>query len=558
MFLWSGKKENKMNIYEVIKLDVFSNTKILAGNKGLSNKVLNATFVDAPDGYQWLKSEDFILTTGYAFTNDRYWEEGIMRLLEIIVEKNCSGLGIKLGRYIPKLPNQVINFANDKNIPIISLPNNLPWSNIIVPVVSEINKQHQNELERIHDVYEQFHYYLKKNGDLQELGELLHKVLGKPVTIYVRRDNEKIDTSKNKFSKEDIESIISTFFCNREQTIEKIKWNNKVFTIRWIIDSDNLEGLILLWGVDSKLYTWQKAALEQTSAITAREIERLKTISIKFQRFRNDFLLKLLNDSENTREVLLRRAKEVNWNLEDEYNVVLLDCHLDKSVDGPVWQKKISLLEKMQNELKILLPKTPVGFDEKNYFTLLISKEISLDILKNRLEKLIVKLDVGSFYGGVGRLSAIDKLSVSYNEALVGLNVAYTAASKSSDAEKRKLLYIRCFSQLNIERILFANNPTHEAKNLAKESLQEIMEYDRLKNGELLKTLRIFLNHKANYDETANILFVHKNTVRYRINTIRDLSGLDPVDIKDQLLFQLALTTLESFPALVDRTSYDE
>ncbi|MFP3513214.1 helix-turn-helix domain-containing protein, partial [Peribacillus sp. SIMBA_075] len=46
----------------------------------------------------------------------------------------------------------------------------------------------------------------------------------------------------------------------------------------------------------------------------------------------------------------------------------------------------------------------------------------------------------------------------------------------------------------------------------------------------------------GNYVEAANLLFVHKNTIKYRLQLIRDLTGLHPENGQDQLMLRIAMT----------------
>lgn len=95
-----------MDINRLMKLEVFKSAKILAGNEGLSKKILNVTLIDAPDGYGWYRDGEFIVTTGYAFTNNVDWQDGLLDFVEKLAERNCSGIGIKLERYIPFIPKK--------------------------------------------------------------------------------------------------------------------------------------------------------------------------------------------------------------------------------------------------------------------------------------------------------------------------------------------------------------------------------------------------------------------------------------------------------------------
>ncbi len=535
----------------MFQLSAFHKTEVIAGHEGLKKIVLNATFIDAPDGYKWCKNGDFIFTTGYPFTRKQNWEEELLYLLEMLAEKNCSGLGFKLGRYIPYIPKEVVSYADKKKLPIVALHDNLSWTDIINPIITQLNRQHQYDLEMTHKVYEQFHNHMEMKGDLQDLAHLLHQITNVPLTIYLRNFNKIINFPDSIITEKEIKDIISSHCYGKGQTIQGIELQDMDSTVRWINGSEHIEGGVFLWGVKSNLHTWEKAALEQTAVITSLEIERIRTVSTTFQRFRNDYLALLLNDSHLEPEVLFRRAKEVNWDLKDNYNVVLLDCNLSNykgKNDMPLWQKKANILEEFKIELRWLLPDTLIGFDPHNRFTLLIPGEIEPETLQNKLERLITNDTITSFYGGIGRSNSNDNLSVSYNEAILALQVAYKNMPKKTNMNKKIPLYMESFNELNVERILFSESPRVEAENLAIEYLQEIMNYDKKRNSDLLTTLKAFLNHNANYDNTANALFLHKNTVRYRINIIRDLTNLDPTNTNDQLLLQMALIAIDALP----------
>src|SRR5699024_2037324 len=208
----------------MLEMNAFTNSKVLAGHNGINSNVYNATLIDAPDGYKWCKKGDFIVTTGYPFSVDRPGEPGLMQLLEKLTNKECAGIGIKLGRYINSVPEEVISYANKNNLPIITLPNELSWSDVIVPVIAEINKQHKYELEMTHKVYEYFHNHLKLKGNLQDLAHLLHSVVELPVTIYIKNSNKIINTHDVGFPIKEIENIIASLCFGENQTIQKLNW----------------------------------------------------------------------------------------------------------------------------------------------------------------------------------------------------------------------------------------------------------------------------------------------------------------------------------------------
>jgi DNA-binding PucR family transcriptional regulator len=127
----------------------------------------------------------------------------------------------------------------------------------------------------------------------------------------------------------------------------------------------------------------------------------------------------------------------------------------------------------------------------------------------------------------------------SYREAQISFRSACRPDSPGSGGEP---FHVRRFDKLGLERILFSDHPATDAQLLADECLEKIIRYDQEKNGQLLRTLRAFLQANGNHAEAAHMLFVHKNTIKYRLQLIRELTGLHPENGQDQLLFRIALT----------------
>jgi carbohydrate diacid regulator len=77
------------------------------------------------------------------------------------------------------------------------------------------------------------------------------------------------------------------------------------------------------------------------------------------------------------------------------------------------------------------------------------------------------------------------------------------------------------------------NNPFFDLINRLKEE-------DEL--GELQKTLQVYINHSGKAINTSNELFIHRNSLQYRLEKIKEVTGKDPRNYKD--LFELYLSLI--------------
>jgi DNA-binding PucR family transcriptional regulator len=66
-----------------------------------------------------------------------------------------------------------------------------------------------------------------------------------------------------------------------------------------------------------------------------------------------------------------------------------------------------------------------------------------------------------------------------------------------------------------------------ELQRFYAETVEPLVAYDGQYDTELVKTLEAFLEADGNVAGTAQRLFTHRHTIRYRLERVRDLSGLD-------------------------------
>jgi DNA-binding PucR family transcriptional regulator len=90
------------------------------------------------------------------------------------------------------------------------------------------------------------------------------------------------------------------------------------------------------------------------------------------------------------------------------------------------------------------------------------------------------------------------------------------------------------------ERLL-ASVPTPVLRSFTERLLGPLAEYDADHNAELLSTLRSFLACDGSWSACASRMYVHVNTVRYRIGRIEALTGRDLSALPDRVDFFLAL-----------------
>jgi len=131
---------------------------------------------------------------------------------------------------------------------------------------------------------------------------------------------------------------------------------------------------------------------------------------------------------------------------------------------------------------------------------------------------------------GIGTVvDNIKDLARSYKEAQVALEVG-----KVFDTEKNIISY----ENLGIGRLIYQLPTT-----LCEMFLQEVFKNGSLDalDRETLMTIQCFFENNLNVSETSRKLFVHRNTLVYRLEKIRKLTGLDLREFDHAITFKVAL-----------------
>ena len=101
---------------------------LVAGSEGIDCLVTRVTVLDAPDGPSWLRGGEFVLTSTFQFNND---PERLCAFCEQLINFKASGFGLKMGRYLTKVPQSLIDLCDCNNFPLVNIPYSMVWTDII-------------------------------------------------------------------------------------------------------------------------------------------------------------------------------------------------------------------------------------------------------------------------------------------------------------------------------------------------------------------------------------------------------------------------------------------
>ncbi|MEU8952259.1 helix-turn-helix domain-containing protein [Streptomyces sp. NPDC048489] len=126
----------------------------------------------------------------------------------------------------------------------------------------------------------------------------------------------------------------------------------------------------------------------------------------------------------------------------------------------------------------------------------------------------------------------------------------YQEAQRALDARRhsRERYGTTFFDELGLYRILGPGNDYRELETFVHEWLGQLIDYDSRHHTAMVETLSRYFDCGGNYDETAESLAIHRSTLRYRLQRIRDISGDDLANVEDRLNLQVATRVWKIVP----------
>lgn len=141
------------------------------------------------------------------------------------------------------------------------------------------------------------------------------------------------------------------------------------------------------------------------------------------------------------------------------------------------------------------------------------------------------------------RLAAIFSIGVGkVCQSLAEIPESYASAQQVlrffKFTETQRVAY---FDGIDLHFLLLSIPDQRVLRNYYLDLFSPLIEYDRNNHASLMQTLAAYIAHDASLSATAKALFVHENTLKYRLNKIRALLHIDPGSLEDQVRVSVAL-----------------
>lgn len=532
-------------VRKLLESEQFPKMKLLCGEKGLDREVKDIRIIEIEDMEQYLTGGEMLITSFqvYLSCSDREVEQHF----ENLVKSDISGFIVKkreeddpTGKRLKLLEKHCEKYE----IPLVEIPEDLYYWGIIRHVMTQVFDKDTACLKYFKITHDNFNtFILKNNGSSNTASDIikfLSIMIENPVVLYYGNLNCMVSTNQDN-SKLILSNEIHPYKPNiitKFQYMKQMKGSCVQYVVKFAILSE-VEIYITITEENRELTELDYMAIENAiinlqygflSEFAQNEMKK------KYQR---DIIHNILNGLLSPKK-MTEAAAQLGMKESDTYRVVAFHT-ITKNIQRKYTKEQLHEVGVIEGELMHLLPDALIyrNMDQIVMIQRVDSDQTELEYQKEmeEIEAVIQRIILYrkkaiDFQIGIGKsVKGYQRLKESYHEASQALKYIEIVRLVTGDKNKSVVHY----SNLGFFQIFSEIDDVTELERYIPETLKKLYLYDDEHKGELITTLQMYLRNKQSIRKTADAMFVHYRTISYRIEKIKQISGINFDDVNEVL-----------------------
>ena len=524
-------------VRKLLESEQFPKMKLLCGEKGLDLEVKGIRIIEIEDMERYLTGGEILITSFqvYLSCSDREVEQHF----EDLVKSDISGFIVKkrkeydpTGRRLSLLEKHCKKYE----IPLVEISEDSYYWGIIRYVMIQVFDKDTARLKYFKITHDSFNtFILKNNGSSNTASDIikfLSIMIENPVVLYYGDLNCMVSTNSDN-SKLILSDEIQPYKPNiitKFQYMKQMKGSCVQYVVKFAILSE-VEIYITITEENRELTELDYMAIENAiinlqygflSEFAQNEVKKT---------YQRDLIHNILNGLLSSKE-MTEAAAQLGMKESDTYRVV--DFHtIKKNVQRKYTKEQLHEVGVIEGELMHLLPDALIyrNMDQIVMIQQVDSNQTELEYQKEMEEvedviqrSILYRKKDTDFQIGIGKsVEGYQRLKESYYEASQAIKYIEIIRQVTGDKNKSVVQY----SNLGFFQIFGKVDDMTELERCIPETLKKLYLYDDEHKGELITTLQMYLRNNQSIKKTASAMFVHYRTISYRLEKIKQISGIN-------------------------------
>lgn len=553
-----------VTVRDALALGGLQRGELLAGASGLDREITWVKVLESPETIDWLAPGELLLTVAFAIKDDRTAQASLVRDLARV---GSSGLVIKPQRYLHEIPAEMLGQADEFGIPLIRIPEDVSYLEIMAPILERIINAQNAQLRRSIEIHRQF-THLAVTGEgldaiVRTLGELVQSSvsLEDPAfhllashNVPGMTDPHRQETIKLHGTPVEVQRASPIKAMLREVVEGRVPREVPAFpeyglTARRIIApvmaGSECLGYLSIIDHPSHMEELAFMAIEHAATVLSLELIKQREVAEAEDRVRGELVDDLLAGSFGDEANAHRRARYLRYDLAAPHLLLVVDIDQfarvirDRQYDeDTVIQVKHRLLQVVVAAAARKYPRHLVAAHSDSVILLVPAPRdeplAAGEELAGRILEAVADSDVGLTVSvAVGRLCRTPSdFRPAFQEAQRALHLMVRFGKREQ---------VVTYDRLGVYRLLAQVEDRQGLEAFAHRVLGPLEAYDAAHSTPLLRTLEVYLQRHGHLRQSARDLHIHLNTLHYRLRRISEITRLDLKDADARLDLLLAL-----------------
>jgi PucR family transcriptional regulator, purine catabolism regulatory protein len=506
--------------------------ELAAGEAGADAPVRWVHISELPDPTPWLSGGELLLTTGIQLgTKERQRE--FVRLLS---GHHVAGLGFGTGFDHDRLPEAILEEANELGFPVFEVPYELPFIALTEKAFTRLVNEQYEVLQRGIAIHKRLERLVLEERGLDELVRALAAATGGAVCVLSARGetiaakvfrrqlpeaalDQVRDEVRRRGGGADASAEASEFAPDHPEIAGRslvlpVSTRGRGAPQAWLVAARDADGL----------GDFERLILQQAVTVVALELMRQRAMRDTERRLAGDVLAEALTGRLSEAELGLRlRPFGVGANA-----AVLVFAGRDRAAPA-------------EADLDRFLADTGVGALVASRDRLLCAVVDARDgvdpvALAGRAREALGP-EHGDLRAAASRAAPVGSLRRSFHEARCALEAASLANGHSPP--------VASYRDLGAFQLLLSLQDDEALRLYCDSVLGPLEDASGEYGDELIRSLEAFIEQNGQWEKAARELYCHRHTLRYRIRRVEQLTGRDLSSARDRIEFWLALRARE-------------
>ncbi|MDA9472926.1 PucR family transcriptional regulator [Enterococcus sp. 5H] len=535
---------------DLLKIPRFSDLKLLTNPTKANTVVESIEISETPDVAGFIPKKIFLLTTAMVYKDN---QKELITLIDSLKEQEAAGIGIKVGRFIEAIDPEVVEYANKIDFPIVQVPSTQPLGALLHQLLNFLWDTKTEQLSYALDIQKRFSNLLIHDVSIARFIADFGKMINAPVILLspYRKviAHSKHFTQTSKPAEYYVEQLVSKYDHWIEDTNTSFMINDlnqaplQIAGFTVTVNSYFPHYLLIL-NPEKVPYPMSEFAVEQACLVLSFMLYKNQKVQKSFDFFKSDFLAQLIEyqqaPHQSKRDWLDLGA---NYDLKKStyYQVAYAVCSQSSITATKIkYQEEESdvAFQWLQETLPLKIKHTSIfKIKNTNHFAILIQSKVDdLDkILRDISVELSEKLPINLTFALGNHYETIEQFASSYIEAKTAYEELATITDGTLVHHYHPKGMKSLFEKMSLEDIHY----------FCETTLKELAYPVEDSYIELRKTLQCYLSFQCEISKTAKEMYLHRNTIKYRIDHCARLLGKNIQDPTNSLNLRLALELSE-------------